>query len=235
MIRDDLQLFKDSKSPKKIRYWVVFRNNKNQFAEPGKETVITPVPIPPPPEGCLTEVTEDSINVKWAAPTANMDGSQPARIAGYNIYRGLSEEALDVVATEFEDRHFQFGNTYYYRIGTVGSIRNPYAESVPSKPCTAVAQDKFSPAPPSDFHAILDGDTVYLQWSLSSSPDVAGYRIYRQEKGSKTRRILHKELITGFSFRDNPKDFDRSWEYIIQAVDRNGNESTEVRTELQKP
>jgi hypothetical protein len=69
-------------------------------------------------------------------------------------------------------------------------------------------------------------------WTPSSSADVAGYKLYRRINGTKTPRLLQNELITALSFRDNTIDPNTNYEYIIQAVDTHGNESTPVRTEL---
>jgi hypothetical protein len=241
VVRDGIQLPEGSWKQQTIRYAVRFVNKKKQSAGLSNQVVITPMPIPPPPEDISAEVTEEYIRLKWVAPPANMDGSKPAQIAGYNIYR--SDDAGKIPSTkinsdpvqkpEFEDRNFQPGKTYYYAVGTIGSAQHPYAESLPSKTHTVSAQDVFPPAPPADFNTLPDSGSVLLIWSPSSSRDVAGYKVYRQEKGSKTRRILNSELITEFSFRDTSADPGKNWVYIIQAVDTFGNESNEVRSELE--
>jgi hypothetical protein len=243
IVRDSIQLPEGSWKPQRIRYVVRFVNKKNQAAGLSNQVQIAPVPIPPPPEDLSAEVTEDFIRLKWVEPPANMDGSQPARIAGYNIYR--SDDAGKLPATkinsdpvlkpEYEDRNFQFGKTYYYAVGTIGSTQHPYAESLPSKTYAASARDIFPPEPPADFNALLDNGIVLLLWSPSSSGDIAGYKIYRREKGSKARRILNNDLITIFSFRDGTAAPSKIWVYSIQAVDTWGNESNAVDVELEIP
>ncbi len=230
-----------AENPPRIRYAVRFVNNKNQSAGLSNQAMIAPIAIPSPPEELLAEVTEDCLKLKWKAPAENMDGSKPARIAGYNVYRSEEPEKTPSTKlnaepsqnTEYEDRSIEFDTTYYYAVSTVGSLKDPYAESLPSKVYPVVTRDTFPPAPPSSFDAMREDDSVLLLWSPSSSKDVAGYKIYRSDKGSRTRRILQTELVTGISFRDKTAEPGNSWVYSIQAVDTHGNESAAVKTEVE--
>jgi hypothetical protein len=226
-----------------FRYAILFVNNKNQAAGLSNQAFIAPVPIPPAPDDLESEVTENAIRLRWTAPASNMDGSKPARIAGYDIYR-MEEpgrvaskpiNAYPLQKPEYEDRDFQFDKTYYYAVRTLGSLENPYAESLPSKIHPVVARDVFPPAPPENFNAIREGNDIILLWAPSTSGDVAGYRIYRQTKGSPTRQLLQDALIAGLSFRDGKADPKADYIYTIQAVDMHGNESTTVQTELHGP
>jgi hypothetical protein len=221
-----------------FRYAVLFVNNRNQTAGFSNQTLIAPLPIPAPPGGLAANVTERSINLKWMPPSENMDGSKPARIAGYKVYRseepdkfpGVPVSINPISKPELEDNNFQFDKTYYYAVSVVGSLQNPYAESLASESLTVVSRDVFAPFPPKDFNAILAGGIVILFWTPSSSPDVAGYRIYRREEGATDRQLLQSELITSFSFRDTRAASDRKYEYSILSVDTHGNESIAVRT-----
>jgi len=224
-----------------FRYAVIFINRKNQAAGLSNEAVITPTPIPLPPAGLSAEVTEHFIALKWKEPSENMDGSKPPRIAGYNIYRAEGSEKLPsapinskpIAKPEYEDRDFQFDKTYRYAVATVGSLQNPYAESVPSEVQSIEARDVFPPAPPENFNAIIEGGYVLLLWAPSPAPDLAGYRIYRKDKKSGASLLLQKELITTVNFRDAQIEPERQYEYTIQAVDTHGNESVQVRTEVE--
>jgi hypothetical protein len=224
-----------------FRYGVIFINKKNQAAGISNQVDITPVPIPLPPAGLSAEVSEDFITLKWRAPSENMDGSKPPRIAGYNIYRAVGSPILPSTPVnsnplempEFKDRDFQFDKSYYYAVVTVGSIQNPYAESLPSEVRSVETHDVFPPPPPGNFYANFEGGYVLLLWNESPAKDVAGYRIYRADKKSASSILLQKELITALSFRDTRIESDRQYEYTIQAVDAHGNESQQVHTEIE--
>jgi hypothetical protein len=219
-----------------FRYAVRFINNHNQSAGLSNQVLIAPVPIPPAPSALSSRTTEHSIDLTWATPTENMNGSKPARVAGYNIYR--SEDAGKFPSTpinrdpvpnpEFQDRSFAFDKTYYYRVTVVGSRQNPWAESNPSEILSVTPRDVFPPEPPKDFSAIVEDATIILVWAPSASSDVAGYRIYRQEEGTAGRQLLTKDLLAGLSLRDSDVKSDRRYKYFIKAVDTHGNESAEV-------
>jgi hypothetical protein len=225
-----------------FRYAVLFINNKNQSAGLSNQLVITPVPIPFAPAGLTAEVTEHSIRLKWTAPSTNMDESKPPRIAGYSIYRSEEPNRFpptpinsDPVQTpEFEDLNFGFDTTYYYAVSTVGSLQNPRAESLLSDVISVVSRDVFPPAPPDDFSAILQGDTVVLLWAPSPSEDMAGYRLYRQEKGTTALQQIQADLVRALSYRDSAIPTGKEYQYEIKAVDTHGNESPAVKADIEK-
>jgi hypothetical protein len=223
------------------RYAVVFTNNKNQAAGFSNQAIITPVPIPLAP-AMNAEVTEFFIHLKWAVPSQNMDGSKPARIAGYRIFRtedpqntySLLNTDL-IVDPEFKDGNFQFDKTYYYRIIVVGSVQDPCAESLPSEAIAVPAKDTFPPQPPGNFHALFQDGTAYLLWIPSPSTDVAGYWVYRRDPGVLQRRLLNPELITIPSFKDSGLQVGGEYKYYVAAVDSHGNQGDAVGATIQVP
>jgi len=48
---------------------------------------IIPWNVPLPPQELKAEVKEEEIEISWQPPQGNIDGSQPANMIGYNIYR----------------------------------------------------------------------------------------------------------------------------------------------------
>jgi len=225
-----------------FRYAVRFINDKKQSGGFSNQVSITPVPIPLPPIGLSAKGSQDSISLKWTAPSENMDGSRPPHIAGYNIYRTEDPKQFPsnpinpepVQATGFEDLNFRFDTTYYYAITTVGGLQRPRPESLHSQTLPVSTKDTFPPDPPKDFSAILQGDTVILLWAPSPSADVDGYRIYRQEQGGAKRKPVQTELIRALSFRDSRVEAGKKYEYEIRAVDTHGNESVPVKAETEQ-
>jgi hypothetical protein len=165
-----------------FRYAVLFVNNRNQAAGLSNQVLIKPVPIPHPPTGLSAEAAESLVRLKWLPPSENMDGSKPARIAGYNIYRSEDPSRFPSMPLNpdpvqnpgYEDRDFQYNKTYYYAVSIVGSLRHPYAESQLSNVSSTVTRDIFPPLPPEGFTALFDGKNTVLLWAASASKDVAG-------------------------------------------------------------
>jgi hypothetical protein len=226
-----------------FRYAVLFVNNKNQAAGFSNQVSIAPTPIPLPPSGLSYDVTESFIRLKWTPPEKNMNGSSPAHIAGYKIFRSEDAQKFPdsplnsdlVVNPGFRDEAFQFDKTYYYKVILVGSLKNPYAESLPSATLEVTAKDIFPPEPPEKFNAIPDNGVIYLLWVPSPSKDVVGCRIYRREAGKPEKQLLQNELITTPSFQDDGVKPDQQYEYLATAVDAHGNESAAVRAIVQTP
>jgi hypothetical protein len=237
-IKDKLQISNKYSLP--FHYAVLFRNNKNQTAGFSNQVEIRALPIPLPPT-LSADKTESSIQLKWAPPSENMDGSKPARILGYNIFR--SEEAQKVpsgplnsdliTGNEYKDSAFQFDKIYFYRVSIVGSL-NPYVESLPSEALPVSTKDVYPPAPPVNLTAIPKNGVVYLLWVPSLSIDVAGYRIYKTPAGGQ-KRLLQTDLITKPSFQDRDVQPGIQYEYSISAVDMHGNESSIVSATVQIP
>lgn len=222
------------------RYAVLFINNKRQTAGLSNQAYVRPLPIPPPPAGLSADVSQDAIRLRWTAPQANMDGSEPPRIFGYHIFRSETPDgfpahplsARPIRDAAFDDRDFRFDTTYYYSISTVG-VPNPPTESLRSTPLVVVARDLFPPDPPEDFSALREDGVVVLLWAPSPSQDVAGYRVYRRERVDVERRLLQERLIEGLSFRDAAAPAGRC-QYMIIAVDTHGNESVAGSAEVER-
>ena len=227
-----------SPSSRAFRYAVVFVNDKKQAAGLSNQAAIRPLRMPPPPDGLSAEVTEHSIHLKWHALPMNTDGTDSFPFAGYEVCRSenadMSSSAVihpDLLKNaSIEDRDFGFDKTYYYAVRTIGSPQNPRAESLLSKTLAVTTRDVFPPAPPGDLNSMIESGSVVLLWGPSSSHDVAGYRVYRKEPGDAAPRLLPKELIAGWSYRDGSAAAGNRYEYFVRAVDAHGNESPAVRT-----
>jgi len=74
--------------PARIRYAIRFANAAGQKAGFSNFLVIEPTArVAESPENPTYKVTQDSIDLGWTPPSRNVDGSTPANILGYNIYR----------------------------------------------------------------------------------------------------------------------------------------------------
>lgn len=224
-----------------FRYAVLFINKKNQTAGFSNQAFIGPIAMPPAPVGLSAKVTEKAILLSWDPPSENMDGSKPPHVTGYDLFRSDDPQKLPgvplnpgpLVNPEFEDRNFQFDKTYYYTVRVVGSFEDPTAVSALSGFVQVETRDIFPPAPPENVNAIREGGDIVLLWAPSASADVAGYRIWRQDKKSGARVLLQKDPIAALSYRDRQVESEAQYEYSIQAVDTHGNESSPVRAEVE--
>jgi len=242
VLRDDLSLADRSQIySKAFRYSVRFVNRKKQSAGWSNQSIVAPVPIPPPPSNLSFDVSQDYIRLKWAAPVENMDGSTPPRIAGFNIYRSEDPKYFPpgplnpdpTRGPEFDDRSFQFDKTYYYSVSIVGSREHPYAESLASPALMVVPRDTFPPGTPQNLNAVAAGPAVMLLWMAPPERDVAGYRIYRQEDGEAAPRLLEPEAVKTLSYRDEKVQQGKKYSYRVSTVDTHGNEGKAAEAEVE--
>jgi hypothetical protein len=226
-----------------FRYAVRFINNKNQTAGLGNQVTIAPVPLPLPPADLSAEVSQDAVRIRWSPPAENDDGSRPATIAGYEIYRSEDPKSPSsaplnsslLLKPELEDRTFQFDKTYYYVVSAVASTEKPYAEGGTSAPLAVTPVDKFPPGAPSDLHAVMDRGVVVLLWAAPEAPDIAGYRVYRAEGANEVPKMLGQGLVTGLSLRDDAVRPGVRYRYSVSAVDTHGNEGPPAETSIEVP
>jgi hypothetical protein len=214
-------------------YSVRFLNRKGQTAGFGNQASLVPVPVPPPPMLLPAVVTQAAIQLKWLPPTENIDGSKPARILGYNIYRSVDSQNVPdrplnpqpLQGSEFDDHEFEFDKTYAYAVSVVASEKQPFAESLPSKTLSVTPRDTFPPGAPQNLNAVAEDGGIVLLWTSPADSDVAGYRIYRSDTGSTTKTLLNADLIKTLSYRDATTQAERRYVYNVTAVDVHNNES----------
>src|SRR5215813_8114956 len=77
----------------RLRYAVRLANASGQKAAFSNFLVIEPAAnVASNPTDLKVEVTQDAINLTWTAPEANINGTKPPNIMGYNVYRSTSEK-----------------------------------------------------------------------------------------------------------------------------------------------
>jgi len=197
-------------------------------------------------------LTEQGIDLKWPTPTHTSAGESLSGIKEYHVYRGELDPATAGAAasdpqqakwkspllqlgatstTDYRDSGFDYGKTYAYLVRSVmGSPAGPL-ESSDSPLAIVTPKDTFPPAAPQGIvAAIQPGATpgsvaVELSWSINVEPDLAGYRVYRNEQEGARSALLTPELLPSPAYRDNSVLSGQRYWYTVTAVDRSGNES----------
>jgi predicted small lipoprotein YifL len=191
---------------------------------------------PLPPVIGEPRLYRDRIELGWAPPAANIDGSAPAAVAGYTVYRsedrGRPERltAVPVGDTTYADRAFQFGRTYSYFVRACTAGTDPCLESGDSETRDITPRDIFPPESPSGLVAVSGSGVISLSWEAGREGDLAGYRVWRRDEDGAAFRPLVPGLVTGNTFTDGSVEKGKTYVYAVSACDKDGNESPKTES-----
>ena len=195
---------------------------------------VEPVPgIAMPPASLTYEEHQDEIVLSWVSPQRNIDGSSPAQVVGYNVYRaGADSERLGeplnkrlLTETTYVDSSFQYLKPYSYVVRSVSQGPDSQVESVNSMPLAVTPRDVFPPATPTNVTIASAAGIVSLFWPANAERDLKGYLIYRAEGDGGAFVRITPEPVTRTSYRDDRTRTGTRYAYKLSAVDRYGNES----------
>ena len=231
--------------PARIRYAIRFVNASGQRAAFSNFFLLEPAArIAAGPSSLITELSQESVRLNWTAPTANVDGTTPANILGYNIYRSESEKSpakllnqTPVSETSFDDRFFDFQKEYFYfvRAVSLGTDAAP-TESTESNIIKIKPIDTFPPSAPAAITIAATPTSISIFFPANAEKDVEGYRVYRSADGNLPKDqwiLLTKELLKANTYQDEAVESGKTYYYFVTATDKykNVSEASEVVSE----
>jgi hypothetical protein len=228
--------------PTRLRYAVRYVNAAGQRASFSNFLLLEPAArIAQPPTIIVTgkEVGEGAIAISWQPPTANIDGSTPVNLLGYNIYRmaepesDISQPLNDALisGTQYLDRNFKFGGSYRYVVRSVSlGIEGGQVESLNSNSISVSPRDTFAPSAPAGITIAAAPAPGRLSIFFPPNPeaDIAGYNIYRSTDPDLPKdrwNKLNPALLTRTTFQDDKVESGTRYYYYLTAVDQAGNVS----------
>jgi hypothetical protein len=234
----------------RLRYAIRYVNNREQAAAFSNTVAVEPAARVALPPRDLRGVapSQDMITLTWSAPEANVDGTQPASLAGYNVYRRrgnrdaggelLNDEPIS--ESTFNDTGFTYKLDYVYVVRALSQGAAGLIESADSEPFAFTPIDTFAPAAPNPVSIASANGTISLFWPSSPERDVIGYNVYRAGSADAPELEwvkLNEQPITPVTFRDDRVVIDQTYSYRVTAIDRFNNESppSKVVTETAHP
>ena len=237
--------------PTRLRYAVRYVNQSGQRAAFSNFLLIEPaarIAQPPTLISSSNDITETGIALNWQPPTANIDGSTPVNLLGYNIYRTsegqpeVGQTPLNsglIEGTQFVDKNFKFGDNYRYVVRSVSlGTEGAQVESLNSNAISVAPKDIFPPSPPGPvtLAAAAAPGRISIFFPANPEQDVAGYNIYRSTDPNLPRdkwTKLNSTLATKTTFLDNNVESGKTYYYYVTAVDQSGNVSnpSDVKSE----
>jgi predicted phage tail protein len=228
--------------PTRLRYAIRYVNASGQRAAFSNFLSIEPaVRIAQAPAlQSEAKLAEDAITLSWKPPAANIDGSTPVNLLGYNVYRTDESQtepgnqplnSTPILGTEYADKTFQFGNTYRYIVRSVSlGTGGAQVESLNSNSILVPARDTFAPAAPErpSVAAPEPGAAkLAIFFAANKETDIAGYNIYRATDPNQPKpwTKLNAALLTRTTFQDDKVESGKTYYYYVIAVDKAGNMS----------
>ncbi len=227
--------------PTRLRYAVRYVNASGQRAAFSNFLLIEPsarVAQPPTLTATGKELTESAITINWTPPAANIDGSTPVNLLGYNVYRidESQRKSADtplnsalVSGTQFADQNFEFGQTYQYFVRSVSlGTGGAQVESLNSNSLSIVTRDTFPPSAPSSITIAAAPGRLSIFFPANPEADVAGYTIYRSTDPDLPKdrwTKLNSALLERTTYQDENVESGRRYYYYLTATDKAGNVS----------
>jgi len=238
--RDALEL---AGQPTRLRYALRYVNASGQRAAFSNFLSIEPAAriAQAPTLSASPTIAEDAIALSWQPPPANIDGSTPVNLLGYNLYRAdesqtnVGQQPINtslISGTEYTDKTFQFGNNYRYLVRAVSlGTGGAQVESLNSNSVAVSPKDTFPPAAPERPSVAAPEPSsarLAIFFAANKESDIAGYNLYRSTdpdlpKGSWTQ--LNQTLLTRTTYQDDKVEPGKTYYYYVKAVDKAGNVS----------
>ncbi|HVR28780.1 MAG TPA: fibronectin type III domain-containing protein [Thermoanaerobaculia bacterium] len=184
---------------------------------------IAPRMPPPPPQTLTAAPTAEGVRLEWTTISPGAAGFDLLRRRAGERSFGDPIARLDPGALTHLDDDAAFGVHYEYTVRTVAA-RDPLIESVDGPVRGVEYLDVFPPPTPSNLVALAEQGRVRLLWDRVEAPDLAGYRVYREEDGSPPRE-LPRDPGTGTGHTDDRVRPGATYVYRVTAVDLDDNES----------
>lgn len=177
------------------------------------------------PTGMKVKVGDKQLQLSWQPVDVYANGESLDLPVFYQVYRRTGDRKFSSVgdllpATQFVDRDVKNGQEYFYQLQTRHSLHDTVIPGSLSKVISAIPSDITPPPPPKQLSVVRMSDGVRILWDSVTTPDLAGYKIYRRtEKGPW--KLIGETSAGAFSYTDsNLPTGTGSWYYGVKSFDR---------------
>jgi hypothetical protein len=183
---------------------------------------------PPIAPAKVTVRSEDkALEISWEFTPRLVTGREAVDFSGFNLYRRVEGELFGffplnpepIKENRFQDAVLENGKRYYYQVRAVRNFRGTLIEGPSSAVGGGIPEKLTPPSPPTGLVAAIQKEGIALRWNPNPEPDIAGYNLYRREKGESAFTKINPQLITEQYCLDKEADPHKTYFYRLKAVD----------------
>lgn len=234
VVYNDHPVISSDTAPLRYTYSVVTRG-EGGVSDLSNLVTIVPVDVAQAPENLQANAKAEGVVLTWGSPSKTLSGANSPVVAGYNVYRlgeGESRLSSPINASPVSGNTYTdlpAYATYRYAVTAVTTFGPPLLESLPATSSPVKFVDLVPPPLPTGVTTLVEETSIRLVWDPVTAPDFAGYNVYRDTRGTKTK--LTSTPITDTNFRDTGLTKGWVYAYEVTSVDKSGNESAPARSE----
>ena len=251
---DNLPAALGAGSPRLLTYYVELKNSKGRSAGLSNPAIVLAGEAPPPVTGLTAAMAKHGVVLEWnPVGPAERPSATAVRIERTLLTPPAARPKSGQLAPSPEplvlnllvpagappgralDKEIRFGESYQYRAQrvmqvTVDGQKQELAGAL-SPPVSIHAVNVFPPSVPKGLVAVATPAqngapaSIDLSWLPDTEASVAGYVVYRREKGESWQRISPAQPVVGPAFHDAHVEPGHTYEYAVSAVGRDGLES----------
>ncbi|MFE7244397.1 PA14 domain-containing protein [Streptomyces sp. NPDC057580] len=158
----------------------------------------------------------DGVHLVWTPNTGDTDHYLVMRKPMF----GAWEQVAVVRDAKYLDTSTPVGAQFGYTVRAVDAAGN--VSPMPEPGYGTVYGKRLpvyeKPAAPASVTATADNGNVKVEWTASTSTDVAGYYVYRTTGTDPTTAYSVSPLITGTTFTNENVPAGKTWYYVVRAV-----------------
>jgi hypothetical protein len=171
------------------------------------------------------------LEISWDFVPRLKTGEVMSDPGGFHVYRrseggefGFLPVNQDPVSqSPYRDLRLENGKRYEYVIRALRNFRGTLIEGPASAVEAGIPEKTVPPSQPTGFVGVVRGEAdkkgAELRWNRNPEADIAGYDLYRQEKGKGPVIKLNPRPITDPYFFDATADPGKTYIYRLKAID----------------
>jgi len=203
-----------------------YNSYKSPSPESNPATIFWDDP-PISPSAVRVQSEDKALILSWEFSPRLVNGKEMTDLSGFNIYRRFKGErfglfplnSVPIPEKRYLDGVLENGKQYEYEVRAVRNFRGTLIEGLSSAVASGIPEKRTPPSPPTGLVAAAQKDGIALRWDPNPEPDIAGYNLFRRDRGENEFTKINPQLITENYFLDREADPKKSYLYRLTAVD----------------